>query len=91
MDFGVDGDNQENFMVSRHRRRKALADIERERFAQEAAQAHARLMPYMIALSPLCDDYKAMTALSEAIQTAIRDITGAEPAWCGVQRSWYPS
>lgn len=69
-------------MVRRHSRRKSMTDIERERFVQEATQAYDRLKPYLIALSPLHDDYKAILRLDEAIQQAIRDVTGDEPGWC---------
>ena len=77
-------------MVRRHRRRKSLTAFERERFAQEATEAHRRLNSYLTALTPLCDDYKAVLRLSNAIQDAIRDITGDEPEWCKVQRGYYP-
>ena len=71
-------------MVRRHKRRKSLTDFERERFAREAAEMHSRLIPHMIALSPLSDDYKAVARLSSAIQDAIREITGEDPEWCRV-------
>ncbi|WP_421850603.1 hypothetical protein [Oricola sp.] len=54
-------------MVRHHKRRKSLTDLERVRFASEAAEMHSRLLPYLIALSPLSDDYKAVTRLSLAI------------------------
>ena len=71
-------------MVRRHRRRNSLTDAERERFAREGGEAHARLLPYLIALSPGCDEYRAIQALSAALQTAIREVTGEEPVWCKV-------
>lgn len=68
-------------MVRRHTRRKSMTDIERERFAREATEAHERLIPYMISLSPLHDDYKAVLRLSDTISQAIRDVTGEDPPW----------
>ena len=44
----------------------------------------------MIALTPLGDDYKAVLRLSDAIQQAIRDVTGDEPEWCKVKPGAYP-
>ena len=77
-------------MVRRHRRRKSLTDTERARFVQEASEMHRKLNAYTIALTPLCDEYKAVMRLSDALVDAIRDVTDDEPEWCKVQPSWYP-
>jgi hypothetical protein len=71
-------------MIQRHKRRKSLTDTEIERFASECAEAHRRLIPYMMALSPLNDDYKAVMRLSEALKTAVREVTGDVPDWCQI-------
>jgi len=68
-------------MVRRHRRRKALYGIERERFAREAGEMHNRLMAYTLALSPLSDDYRAIQRFHDALMQAIRDVTGEAPEW----------
>ena len=77
-------------MVQRHRRRKALSDLERERFAREATEAHRRLLPYTTALSPLCDDYRAVAQLERAIIEAIRAVTGEDPEWMKAGPGHYP-
>ena len=77
-------------MVRRHKRRKSLTETERARFVQEATEAHRRLHAYMNVLSPLCEDYRAVMRLSDALIEAIREVTGDEPEWCKVQPSWYP-
>jgi hypothetical protein len=41
-------------------------------------------MPALIAIN------KAVLRLSDAIQQAIRDITGEEPEWCTVKPGHYP-
>lgn len=71
-------------------RRKSLTEYDRVQFVQNATDAHHRLAPYLIALSPLSDDYKAVQRLSEAIRTAIRDVTGDDPEWCKVKQGAYP-
>lgn len=45
-----------------------MTDIEGDRFVQEATQAHERLKPVLITLSPLHDDHEAVLRLSEALQ-----------------------
>ena len=77
-------------MVRRQKRRKALSEIELSKFVQDATQAHNRLRPYLLALSPLCDDYKAVSRLSDAIERAIREVTGDDPEWCKVKPGHYP-
>lgn len=77
-------------MVRRHKRRKFLTDIERERFVQEATELHHKLNANLMALTPLSGDYRAILKLSEALRNAIRDVTGDEPEWCKVQCSWFP-
>jgi len=71
-------------------RRKPLTESDRVQFVQAATEAHHRLAPYLIALSPLSDDYKAVLRLSEALRAAIRDVTGDDPDWCKVKPGAYP-
>lgn len=68
-------------MVRRHTRRKALYDIERERFARETSEMHSKLLAYTFVLSPLSDQYRAISKLNSALMQAIRDVTGEEPEW----------
>lgn len=77
-------------MVRRHSRRKSMTDTERLQFVHNATEAHHRLAPYLIALSPLSDDYKAVQRLSEALRASIRDVTGDDPEWCKVKPGAYP-
>ena len=77
-------------MVSRHKRRKYLLDSEKAAFASDCAQMHRKLLPLMHALTPLSDDYRAVVRLSDALMSAIRDITGEEPNLSKVSKTWYP-
>lgn len=77
-------------MIQRHKRRKALTDFERERFAGEAGEMHRKLMSFTLALSPLSDDYKAISRFHDALLQAIRDVTGEEPEWTRTPRSAFP-
>ena len=76
-------------MVRRHRRRKALFDIERERFARETSEMHSKLLAYTFVLSPLSDQYKAVNRLHDALLHAIREVTGEEPEWMRTPKSDY--
>ncbi|WP_425416112.1 hypothetical protein [Oricola indica] len=71
-------------------RRKSLIEADRLQFVQDATDAHHRLAPHLIALSPLSDDYKAVLRLSKALRAAIRDVTGDDPEWCKVKPGAYP-
>ena len=77
-------------MVRRRRRRKSLTVMERERFVRDVTEMYRKLHAYTLALTPLCDEYKAVMKLSDALIEAIRDVTGDDPEWCKVQPSWYP-
>ena len=50
----------------------------------------ATYYPLMHSLTPLSDDYRAVMRLSDALMSAIRDITGEEPNLSKVSKTWYP-
>jgi HD superfamily phosphohydrolase YqeK len=82
--------DMEILMVRRHTRRKFMTDTEKTAFASDCVEMHRKLMPLMHALTPLSDDYRAVVRLSDALMSAIRDITGEEPNLSKVSKTWYP-
>ena len=52
-------------MVRRHTRHKSMTDSERECFLREATEAHDRLLAYILALSPIDDDYRGNDRASQ--------------------------
>lgn len=70
--------------MPRHRRRKALSEVEIKELERIAARLHADLTPLLIALSPVSPQYQAIQRLHQAMLDTVKDVTGQEAEWCRI-------
>lgn len=67
--------------MARHKRRKQLSDIERTTTVDAFERLHRHLMIDCLNLVPGCSDFAAISHACEAIERAIRALTGNDPQW----------
>jgi hypothetical protein len=68
-------------MTKRHKRKPELTPAQIEVLVARMTDVHRDLIPLLCELKPQSQHYNAVVDLNDALASAIRKVSGDEPAW----------